>query len=372
MELLCSGREALAVYTESKKVLDQQLPVSSLESALKSSEVDEEYDLLNSLNCHRCNGLIMDPVCLPCGHCLCKTCVEKAAVAVGVMRKRQVECPSCKQRWACQSGQGNSNRNSNVLLSKIWNESFPKRRKAYEYKEDGNKFATEKDFPLAIDSYTLALREDPLEHRVLSNRSRAYLVLESRQEALKDAQDCCVLKPLWNKGHFRRGAALEALGRSTEAVSAYLLCLHLGGSDCSVHKKLCHLLKSILEGMTGSKEERRSSIVNEIVCMCQQSMETLIQAYHTYKPQLKQVLEQFRVEEGDLDCVLCAGILLDPITTFCGHTFCRSCLCRSFDHTPLCPVCRSALSEVSGRVHPADFPNQHAMCVMSPPSLLLL
>ena len=159
MELLCSGREALAVYTESKKVLDQQLPVSSLESALKSSEVDEEYDLLNSLNCHRCNGLIMDPVCLPCGHCLCKTCVEKAAVAVGVMRKRQVECPSCKQRWACQSGQGNSNRNSNVLLSKIWNESFPKRRKAYEYKEDGNKFATEKDFPLAIDSYTLALTE---------------------------------------------------------------------------------------------------------------------------------------------------------------------------------------------------------------------
>ena len=40
---------------------------------------------------------------------------------------------------------------------------------------------------------------DPLEHRVLSNRSRALLILQSQQEALKDAQDCCTLKPLWPK-----------------------------------------------------------------------------------------------------------------------------------------------------------------------------
>ena len=39
-------------------------------------------------------------------------------------------------------------------------------------------------------------------------------------------------------------------------------------------------------------------------------------------------------------------IVFNPITTSCGHTFCRSCLCRSFDHTPQCPVCRSSLVEV--------------------------
>ena len=30
-------------------------------------------------------------------------------------------------------------------------------------------------------------------------------------------------------------------------------------------------------------------------------------AYHSHMPQMKQVLTKFEVEDGDLDCVLCAG-----------------------------------------------------------------
>ena len=44
-------------------------------------------------------------------------------------------------------------------------------------------------------------------------------------------------------------------------------------------------------------------------------------------------------------CLLCS-VLLNPVTTWCGHTFCRDCICRSFDHSPNCPVCRTTLSEV--------------------------
>jgi len=40
------------------------------------------------------------------------------------------------------------------------------------------------------------------------------------------------------------------------------------------------------------------------------------------------------------------SVLLNPVTTWCGHTFCRDCICRSFDHSPNCPVCRTTLSEV--------------------------
>ena len=40
---------------------------------------------------------------------------------------------------------------------------------------------------------------DPLDHRVLSNRSRALLVMGHAQEALKDAEECCSLKLLWPK-----------------------------------------------------------------------------------------------------------------------------------------------------------------------------
>lgn len=43
---------------------------------------------------------------------------------------------------------------------------------------------------------------------------------------------------------------------------------------------------------------------------------------------------------SELDCQVCYSLILDPLTTPCGHTFCRSCVARVLDHTDLCPVCR--------------------------------
>ena len=42
----------------------------------------------------------------------------------------------------------------------------------------------------------------------------------------------------------------------------------------------------------------------------------------------------------EMDCQVCYGLLYDPLTTGCGHTFCRSCLHRILDHSQCCPVCR--------------------------------
>lgn len=46
---------------------------------------------------------------------------------------------------------------------------------------------------------------------------------------------------------------------------------------------------------------------------------------------------------GDMDCQICYGLLYDPLTTACGHTFCRSCLQRTLDHARYCPICRREL-----------------------------
>ncbi|OQE31796.1 hypothetical protein PENSTE_c001G07380 [Penicillium steckii] len=43
---------------------------------------------------------------------------------------------------------------------------------------------------------------------------------------------------------------------------------------------------------------------------------------------------------SELDCQVCYSLILDPLTTPCGHTFCRKCVARVLDHTDLCPVCR--------------------------------
>ena len=51
--------------------------------------------------------------------------------------------------------------------------------------------------------------------------------------------------------------------------------------------------------------------------------------------------EVARVEE--VECTLCLKLLYEPVTTACGHTFCRACFLRAQDHGSRCPMCRTVL-----------------------------
>ena len=46
----------------------------------------------------------------------------------------------------------------------------------------------------------------------------------------------------------------------------------------------------------------------------------------------------------EMDCHVCFALFWDPLTTACGHTFCRSCLQRILDHSRFCPLCRRKLA----------------------------
>lgn len=43
----------------------------------------------------------------------------------------------------------------------------------------------------------------------------------------------------------------------------------------------------------------------------------------------------------DAECILCMKLLFEPVTTPCGHTFCRLCFARAMDHSSRCPMCRT-------------------------------
>lgn len=48
-----------------------------------------------------------------------------------------------------------------------------------------------------------------------------------------------------------------------------------------------------------------------------------------------------------LQCEICLKTLEEPITTRCQHTFCSTCLFRSLDHKPCCPLCRYRFDNLS-------------------------
>jgi hypothetical protein len=61
------------------------------------------------------------------------------------------------------------------------------------------------------------------------------------------------------------------------------------------------------------------------------------------------VLQHIReVVRGELECQVCYSVMLDPLTTSCGHTFDRQCVARVLDHSSLCPICRRRLTMAPG------------------------
>ncbi|KAI1085845.1 hypothetical protein F5B20DRAFT_21449 [Whalleya microplaca] len=63
----------------------------------------------------------------------------------------------------------------------------------------------------------------------------------------------------------------------------------------------------------------------------------------------------------EMDCQVCYALFLDPLTTVCGHTFCRNCLHRILDHSDLCPICRRGLS-MQAQVRPHTSPSNQRLC----------
>ncbi|KAJ5747537.1 uncharacterized protein N7511_009233 [Penicillium nucicola] len=62
--------------------------------------------------------------------------------------------------------------------------------------------------------------------------------------------------------------------------------------------------------------------------------------------QLRDIVQDQTLRESlraELDCQVCYSLILDPMTTPCGHTFCQKCVARVLDHTDLCPICRRKL-----------------------------
>lgn len=47
---------------------------------------------------------------------------------------------------------------------------------------------------------------------------------------------------------------------------------------------------------------------------------------------------------GELDCQVCYTLIVDPLTTSCGHTICRKCMAMLVNNSDLCPVCRRKLN----------------------------
>tara|TARA_B110000902_G_scaffold256573_1_gene323528 strand:+ start:24 stop:647 length:624 start_codon:yes stop_codon:yes gene_type:complete len=92
-----------------------------------------------------------------------------------------------------------------------------------EYRKQGNKCFSKKQYIEAIEYYTKDIEEDEDEdiHLSLSNRALSYYYLQDYSSALKDCIEICRIKSDWFKGWFRLSQTLKKMEKEEEAKVAY-------------------------------------------------------------------------------------------------------------------------------------------------------
>ncbi|KAM7260202.1 hypothetical protein ACFE04_015943 [Oxalis oulophora] len=92
---------------------------------------------------------------------------------------------------------------------------------ADEEREKGNECFKQMKYPEAIKHYTEALRRNPGDPRVYSNRAACYTKLAALPEGLKDAEKCIELDPTFTKGYTRKGAIQFFMKEYDKALETY-------------------------------------------------------------------------------------------------------------------------------------------------------
>ncbi|KAM3294932.1 hypothetical protein ACQJBY_037663 [Aegilops geniculata] len=109
---------------------------------------------------------------------------------------------------------------ANINVPAKQSKSSDEDRKA-RLKSEGAKAVEGKDYAAASKFYTAAIKLDPADAVLYSNRSLCHLKCGEAHAALVDANACISLKPNWPKGYYRKGAALMSLLEYKEASDAF-------------------------------------------------------------------------------------------------------------------------------------------------------
>lgn len=211
----------------------------------------------------------------------------------------------------------------------------------------GNDAFRDGEYDLAIKAFSEALQLQPADPAILlSNRCASFCRLSQQlrkipaetseenalfgldpmslvQVALKDAEKLLKLRPKWPKAFLRKGTALLLLEQYELAKDTFLDGLQLDPASKALQAALRDLSAEFGEQLEQMEQTKR----------------------------LKRSIVQ---RSDDLDCTICLKLLYNPITTPCGHSFCRACLLQTMDYGNKCPVCRIVLF-VSPRTYPVRY-----------------
>ncbi|PON79999.1 N-terminal acetyltransferase A, auxiliary subunit [Parasponia andersonii] len=129
-------------------------------------------------------------------------------------------------------------------------------------KDMGNEYFKEGNFLKAAALYTQAIKQDPNNSALYSNRAAAFLQLVKLNKALADAETTIQLSPEWEKGYFRKGCIFEGMERYDDALAAFQTALQFNPKSAEVSRKIKRISQLVKDKKRAQEVENLRSNVN--------------------------------------------------------------------------------------------------------------
>lgn len=129
------------------------------------------------------------------------------------------------------------------LLKKAAEEAYINPEISEQEKQAGNELFKKGDFGGAVKRYSEAIKRNPSDAKIYSNRAACYTKLMSFDLALADCEKAISLEPTFIKAYLRKAKVLQGMGQPSKAISAYEKVLEMdpncteaveGYKNCSI------------------------------------------------------------------------------------------------------------------------------------------